>query len=502
MNIRDRLTHGFFYIFSGRVGAGLLTVIVTPIIVRVLGSGGYGDYAFALAVYSALRTVAGGGTYEGARKYIAEKAMGAEQETIFYYYLKVAALFGTVAASLLVVATYLFVGRLILDPHLRPYLYIVAGMVFFHSFYHLIRSSLMGYNLEEYSEPLYVLNRVFFPLIGIPLALVGWHVAGLLVGHLLSTVLIVLIGYGALLRYTSVTLRSPVELVPRPAIFHSRMFRYGMLNVVFVLTTKSLYVTDILLLKPFVESEEVGYYNAALVAAEFLWFVPMALQVVLLHSASALWAAGREDDITEMASTITRYTLLMTGTIAVVLATVGDAFLPVYFGAEFAVSYLPMLLLLPGVVAFAVARPIYAIGQGHGNMRVLVLATGSAAVLNLVGNLLLIPPFGMHGAAVATSIGYGSMVIFHILTARHLGFYPLQDVPLFRIVVTCLVPLPVFVFVYDLIGVPLLGMIMIPLLALPAFVVLARQLDVISDREWSESKALARRRLQGGENNE
>lgn len=495
MNIRDRLTHGFFYIFSGRVGAGLLTVIVTPIIVRVLGSGGYGDYAFALAVYSALRTVAGGGVYEGARKYIAEKATGGEQEDVFYYYTKIAALFGTIAAGLLIVITYAVVGRVILEPRLRPYLYIVAGMVFFHAFYHLVRSSLMGYNLEEYSEPLYVLNRVFFPVIGIPLALLGWHVAGILAGHLISTLLIVIIGYGALLRYTSVALASPFELLPRPAIFRSRMFRYGMLNVVFVLTTKSLYVTDILLLQPFVSSEEVGYYNGALVVAEFLWFVPLSLQVVLLHSSSRLWAENRTDDITRMASTITRYTLLLTGAIAVVLVAVGEAFLPIYFGSEFRVAYLPMLLLLPGVIGFAVARPIYGIGQGHGDMRVLVMATGAAALINLVGNLLLIPRFGMHGAAVATSCGYGSMVLFHILTARHLGFYPLREVPLVRIALTCLLPLPVLLFFYDLLPSPILGLLLVPIAALPAFLVLARVFGAISASELAECRAIARQRL-------
>lgn len=495
MNIRNRLSHGFFYIFSGRVGAGLLTVLITPIIVRVLGSGGYGDYAFALAVYSALRTVAGGGVYEGARKYIAEKASGPEKEAVFYYYLTISALFGTLTAASLLVVTYIAVGRYILEPHYRTYLYIVAGMVFFHAFYHLVRSSLMGYNLEEYSEPLYVLNRVFFPIIGIPLAVVGWHVTGILVGHLVSTMLIVLIGYGALLRYTSVTLASPRRLLPTSGMFRNPMIRYGLLNVVFVLITKSLYVTDIVLLQLFVPSEEVGYYNAALVAAEFLWFVPMALQVVLLHSASQLWAADRTEEISDMASTITRYTLLMTGGLAVILAVVGEIFLPLYFGTEFSASYLPMLLLLPGVVGFAVSRPIYAIGQGHGNMRGLVIATGAAAAINLIGNVLLIPPFGMYGAAVATSLGYASMVLFHIFTARQLGFHPLKTVPLTRVALAVLLPFPVLYAIFVGLGTNLFSLLLIPLIGIPLMLLLARVLNAISQQELVAGISTIRRRI-------
>ena len=95
MNIRARLSHGFFFIFTGRVGGGLLTILITPIVVRILGTGGYGDYAFAMAVYSVLRTIAGGGVYEGARKHIAETADPDEQSSTFRVYLSVSVLFGS-----------------------------------------------------------------------------------------------------------------------------------------------------------------------------------------------------------------------------------------------------------------------------------------------------------------------------------------------------------------------------------------------------------------------
>lgn len=187
----------------------------------------------------------------------------------------------------------------------------------------------------------------------------------------------------------------------------------------------------------------------------------------------------------------------MTGAMAVVLAIVGSAFLPIYFGSEFIASYLPMVLLLPGVVAFAIARPIYGIGQGHGNMRILVIATGAAALLNAVGNLLLIPPYGMHGAAVATSIGYGSMVVFHVLTARHLGFYPIRGVPLVRISLTCLLPLAPLWVVYRAIDSPVLSLLLIPVLALPMFLGLAKMLNTITSDEFEEGKSIIFRRIDG-----
>jgi O-antigen/teichoic acid export membrane protein len=91
----------------------------------------------------------------------------------------------------------------------------------------------------------------------------------------------------------------------------------------------------------------------------------------------------------------------------------------------------------------SLSRPIFAIGQGKGELRSLVLTTGGAAVLNLVLNLLFIPQYGIYGAAVATSIGYGSMFFLHTWTARRIGFDPIRDLRVARITVAGVVTVPV-----------------------------------------------------------
>ncbi|GAB7119119.1 hypothetical protein JCM9743_15820 [Natrinema sp. JCM 9743] len=64
-----------------------------------------------------------------------------------------------------------------------------------------------------------------------------------------------------------------------------------------------------------------------------------------------------------------------------------DVAVPIYFGAEAEPAITPLLLLLPGALGFALARPILAISQGEGTLRYPVAATGGAALLNLGLNL-------------------------------------------------------------------------------------------------------------------
>jgi O-antigen/teichoic acid export membrane protein len=86
---------------------------------------------------------------------------------------------------------------------------------------------------------------------------------------------------------------------------------------------------------------------------------------------------------------------------AVGLAVLADSFGPPYYGADFSVAVLPLILLLPGDDRLR-RRPLQATSQGSGRLRVLIVATGVAAGMNLVLNGLLIPLYGMTGAAVAT----------------------------------------------------------------------------------------------------
>jgi O-antigen/teichoic acid export membrane protein len=185
-------------------------------------------------------------------------------------------------------------------------------------------------------------------------------------------------------------------------------------------------------------STTTGYYKAALLVAELIWFVPNAIQTTFLHSTSELWERGARERINSLSSQTTRYTLLLSTLFAIGIAALADSFVKLYFGAEFLVAVEPLIFLLPGVLGFAAARPIFAISQGKGELGIPIAATSTAAALNLILNLVLIPRFGMIGAATATSVGYGSMFGFHVWAARKVGFNPLLDPRLLRIVAAAL----------------------------------------------------------------
>ncbi|WP_336362047.1 oligosaccharide flippase family protein [Halalkalicoccus salilacus] len=465
------IIRGFLSILGGRVGRMVLSILVTPVLVRVLGSRGYGDYALVMSAMTLLMIVVNAGIFDGVRKYIAEaRAFPDWENHIFGFYTRLAGLFVSLVVLLIIALTSTGVISWVFGHRFSTYFYVVAVLLIGNQFYELVRGALMGFGQEHYSEPLVVLNKFLFSVVGVGLAYLGYGVTGALFGHLVATLVVTVVGGYFLKRHLSLSFVAR----PVPSEFPRReLFSFNAFSVVLIFLTMSLYHIDILLLQPLSGSEQTGQYKAALVIAEFLWFVPMAVQLVLLQATSELWANEDVDQITTIAARVTRYTLLLTLLMALGLAALADPFVPLYFGPDFAAAIDPLLLLLPGVLGFAIARPIYAIGQGKGDLRILILATGIAALLNVVLNLLLIPRFGMYGAAIATSIGYGSMAGLHVWSARRIGFDPLADLRFGRIAVTAIGSAPVILGAAYVIPWPLLALIVVPLLGFTVYVSLA-----------------------------
>ena len=81
------------------------------------------------------------------------------------------------------------------------------------------------------------------------------------------------------------------------------------------------------------------------------------------------------------------------------------------FGHEFGRAYWPLLLLAVGQLVNAWFGPTGMLLNMTGHEREVTRAVTVAAGMNVVLNLLLIPPFGVVGAAIATS---ASLVFWNI----------------------------------------------------------------------------------------
>ena len=465
------IASGVVSVVSAKIIVLIVTALSTPLLYRFLGASEFGEYAFLLSLFAIYMIFVSSGISDGVRKFLAEDRSTANwSELVVGFYFRLAVFLSVVGAVLLILATRFGIVTLAFGDVSTTYFYVLAALVVSAQFREYTRKTLMGFGLERFSEPLKVLDKLSFVAVAIPLTYVGLGVMGALAGHLFASILVSVVGLLFVHRRVSLScvFSSPTERFPR-----KEMLTFNSMSIALVFLLMSLYHIDIVMLHRFRTDAAVGNYRAALTLAEFLWFVPMAIQTVFVHSTSELWSQNRYGKISDLASRTTRYTFLLTAVMAVGLAALANVAVPIYFGPEAEPAIVPLLLLLPGALGFALARPILAISQGEGTLRYPVVATGGAAIINLILNVALIPRFGMQGAAVATSFGYGSMFVFHCVSARLVGFDPLADARLGRSILTTILATVPIVALSTAITNPFVALAVVPPVGFAIFVMFA-----------------------------
>lgn len=454
------LTEAFSALFSSKLATSLISIVSLPFVVRELDTTGYGDYAFLISTFSLYMILVSSGVTEGVQKFVAERREDDRwREHVVGFYLRLTLLLGAVGAVVLGLASLSGLPSRLLGEPFSWYFALLAVFVVAAQLRAFTRRTLMGLGLERYSEPLQVATKLTWVGLGFALAAYGLGVDAFLISNIAGAMVLAVVGLGLIARRLSV----PAIVSGPPDGFPTReLLSFNGLNIVLVLLLLSLFHVDVVMMRLLTDGGKTGQYKAALAIAEYVWFVPLSLQTLLLHSTSNMWAQEQFERLTDLASRVTRYVWLLVSLMGIGLLVLADEAIPLYFGDDFTGTVAPLLVLLPGTLGFALARPLYAINQGSGRLRVPILATGAAAGINVVLNAVLIPAYGMIGAAAATSVGYASMFVFHVACAHHLGYRPLEDLRLRALVGTVAVAAPVIYLVDAVIANDYLSLLVVP----------------------------------------
>ncbi|PCJ96172.1 MAG: polysaccharide biosynthesis protein [Hyphomicrobiales bacterium] len=169
--------------------------------------------------------------------------------------------------------------------------------------------------------------------------------------------------------------------------------------------------SDILVLSYFVPPSEIGIYFAATRIAQIVGFVRFAASAGTANVFSKLNAQGRMDELKTLSRATVRISFALSFVACAGLAAVGILLLKL-FGSNFTAGYPALLVLMVGMLiqsAFSSAEDLL---NMTGNQGMTARSYFGALVVNIVLNLVLIPPFGLIGAAFATSFALSFRAIY------------------------------------------------------------------------------------------
>jgi O-antigen/teichoic acid export membrane protein len=181
------------------------------------------------------------------------------------------------------------------------------------------------------------------------------------------------------------------------------------------------YRADVLILQLLTTLTSVGFYVIAQIVAELTLTFAAALQ----SSVTALTARSEGDaaqDETTIASL--RHQTLLTS-IAVLLVAIGGPALVHYgYGAAYDEAIVPMLILLAGMLPLGAGAVVTGNLRGRGRPGTSSILAGATVVVTLVLDVVLIPPYGVTGAALASVCAYWFYGIAGVLTLSRASGIP------------------------------------------------------------------------------
>lgn len=272
-------------------------------------------------------------------------------------------------------------------------------------FYVLFKLSLKGIQGEKQTIPNVTVNNIVLPLTRIlavgALALSGFGVMGLAIGYNLGFILSGIIGFILFLRIDEFEYRSLLSPAPTTRYKGILMFSLPLaLNAGISVITQQ---ADVVLLGILGTNDMVAIYDIVFLISQTIMFFAPALGYLFEPLVSEYHSDQNNQKMGKLYSVVTRWMVIATFPIFALLTIAPESTLGTFFGSEYRAGGLALIILSIG---YFISRLVGLSGSmlvASGATRAMMYISVATAGLNIILNLLLIPQYGILGAALATA---------------------------------------------------------------------------------------------------
>ncbi len=182
--------------------------------------------------------------------------------------------------------------------------------------------------------------------------------------------------------------------------------------VVVSIASSSFYIIDTLVLGILKSANEVGVYNAASPTATLLLLMPTALLSLFLPVMTAEYAKDKKEKVTAIYRMVSKWVLLANLPVLLGMVLFSRLIVVRFFGADYEAASVPLAILSVGYFTLSFFwTSLYALAMLKKTRQIMLFAIVNIAV-NFTLAFLLVPQYGMIGAATSTAV---AMAVYGVL---------------------------------------------------------------------------------------
>lgn len=376
------------------------------VIAPYLGRTAYGSVSLGITTAAIGSTLVLLGLHTGIARYLPRFDNPAGERSILLSGFRIAVPLALLAGIVLYVASPPLAGALAGDgttpAELTRVLRVFALAVPFGAVMKLAIGTVQG---KQTALPKVAIQNVTFPvvrIIAIVLAvLLGGRAFGISLAYLASYVAAAAVGLYFLARYTTLFDRSI-----HAEIRYRELLSFSLPLVITTAMTIVLSDIDMYMLGLFDGPAVVGDYNVIYPIAELLTTALTAFGFLLLPAISELESDGDIADIRRLFQVVTKWVVVTTLPLFLVVVAFPGRTIALTFGPEYLGGSRALAVLSIGFFVNAALGLNKGALTSIGRTRLVMYDDITGAGVNVLLNLVLIPEYGLLGAAVATTASY------------------------------------------------------------------------------------------------
>ena len=309
-------------------------------------------------------------------------------------------------------------------PQLTSMFYALALTVPFLTFTHIVLGAIKSLKIMKFDAYIKSIAEPIFLFGGAAACfIIGWHFNGIAIAHLLSAIGGAVLSIAAFGRYYSwrqcLNGMRKLRLWTELTKFSLPVMGYEFLYILMMRL-------DAIMVGYFLPAMQVGIYAVAIEIALTTkkvrqWFDPIFTPII-----SELNHHGDIDRLGHNFALVTRWVLTINLAFVFSIILIGEDLLSL-FGTEFAVGFACLIVLSLSQVLYASmgSGDTLLIMSGHPYLN--LLNTAIVVAMNFGLNLILIPRYGMIGAALGTLVSFGTLSLIRVVEV-----YRIQKIHPFR----------------------------------------------------------------------
>ena len=419
----------FFLRFGGLAVGYLLTLLIA----NLFGANGLGDYVLAITILRLFTLLAKLGLDTTSIRFIAAFASQDKWTSIFRFRKQVISILSisSIVASLLMY----FLAEPIADLINANYKYIQLSAFFVlpMAFFMLHYESLRGLKRIAAFSFFYMMAQGLFTIVSVLIIHQFTTSSNVPIYAYLVSVFIVSILSFLSFKYSLKKSSEGKESAEKELRSYSEILKISV-PLMFAQSVQFIMAwTDKLMLGAIdtpnvslgltTNSSEVGIYHTAFKLSMFAAVALMSINSIASPKFAEMYASKNREGLKKIVHQSTKMIFWVTLPLVVIFFSIPD-FLLGLFGEEFKVGMFAFILLSCGKMISAFSGSVGNILQMTGNQNILARILFLGAIINVLLNLILIPKYGINGAAIASTI---STVFWNITMVfavkKKLGFY-------------------------------------------------------------------------------